>query len=188
MTVTSRFNLQKWPQKIASHSMSRWDDVWDREWLWDWCCPQLYRNALKGWPQGVWKWGEEVAFSWLQKVNKPQLSQPISHNNGHTFWSIPFHHCSWKFFHLLARQGAKRDCHIVFLRYTLKGLSYATQYHNMMVFYSIFAGLQHLPARQVRLPAVHGQGPHWRDPPRRRRHHSGTDIITFNGSWSILVM
>ena len=48
-----------------------------------------YRDALKGWPQVVWKWGEKVAFSCLQRVNKTQLFHPISRNLGPTFKSIP---------------------------------------------------------------------------------------------------
>ena len=37
----------------------------------------------------MWKWGEKVAFSCLQRVNKTQLFHPISRNLGPTFKSIP---------------------------------------------------------------------------------------------------
>ena len=44
-----------------------------------------YREPLKGSSQVVRMWGEKIAFSCLQEVNKTQLFHPISHNLGRAF-------------------------------------------------------------------------------------------------------
>ena len=48
-------------------------------------CSGNYRGALKGVRQVVWKWGEKVAFSCLQYVNKTQFFHPILRNLRPTF-------------------------------------------------------------------------------------------------------